>query len=153
MPQLNFGEIDDAEDFTPVPIDRYLCRLSEIVERSTKNGDELWSLKWEIITGKYQGRFIFDNLVFSETALKRVKLVCSRLGLDVSGEINLTPDLLTGRQAYLNIEIEQYESEKDGKTKSRNTVPFAGYEHYGGGEETAVAAGVQEDDSEGNLPF
>ena len=149
MPKIDFANIDDVQDFTPLPDGEYLCRLAEIEEASTYNGDELWKLKFEVTDGEFAGRYIFDNMVFSEAALKRVKLICSRLGIDVSGEIDLTPSMLEGATCYITTEIEEYE-DNEGKIKRRNTVPFAGYEHIDSQEkETASSSELSEE----KLPF
>ena len=152
MPKIDFSQIDDVKDFSPLPDGDYLCRLSEIEESTTQYDDELWKLKFEVAEGEYTGRYIFDNLVFSEAALKRVKLICSRLGLNVSGEIDLTPGMIEGRTCYLTVEIEEYE-DSEGRIKKRNVVPFAGYERADGAE-TDTEESVEEEDSEENaMPF
>ena len=153
MPKIDFGHVDDVQDFSPLPAGKYLCRLSGIEEASTQHGDEMWKLRFEVIKGPSAGRLVFDNLVFSEAALKRAKLICSRLGLDVSKELDLTPELIKGRVALLTVDIEPYE-DAEGRTKQRNTVPFAGYERASEPEATdAPPAGAAEDDSEEHLPF
>ena len=73
---------------------------------------------------------------------------------DVSGEIELTPSMLQGKVCYLTVETEDYE-DQEGKTKSRNVVPFAGYER---GDWTRVGPppeGTESpgDISEEDLPF
>jgi len=151
MPKIDFGHVDDVQDFSPVPAGKYLCRLSGIEEASTQHGDEMWKLRFEVTQGPYAGRLIFDNLVFSEAALKRAKLICSRLGLDVSKELDLTPELIKGRVAMLTVDIEPYE-DAEGRTKQRNVVPFAGYERSSESD-TPPPAGTGEDDSEEHLPF
>ena len=149
MPKIDFSNIDDVQDFTPLPDGEYLCRLAEIEEASTYNGDEMWKLKFEVINGEYTGRYIFDNMVFSEAALKRVKLICSRLGIDVSGEVDLTPSMLEGATCFITTEIEEYE-DNEGKIKPRNVVPFAGYERADAvSSESAGDSGLSEE----KLPF
>ena len=106
-------------------------------------------------SGPHRGRYIFDNMVFSDAALKRVKLICSRLGIDTSRELDLTPDLIKGRSCYVTVETEEYE-DQEGNTKQRNVVPFAGYERADGAPAATPAAetaGGAEDDSEEDLPF
>lgn len=127
MPKVDFSQIDDVQDFSPLPAGKYPCRLVEIEEARTQYDDEMWKLRFQVADGEHAGRFIFDNLVFSEAAMKRAKLICGRLGLDVSGKLDLTPDMLKGRSCLLTVEIEEYE-DQEGKTKKRNVVPFAGYE-------------------------
>ena len=129
MPKIDFNTVDDAEDFSPLPDGQYLCRLQDVEEALTQHGDEMWKLRFVVAEGEHEDRYVFDNLVFSAAALKRVKLICSRLGLDVSGELDVTPELLQGRSCQITVDTETYEDEA-GKTKRRNIVPFAGYDRY-----------------------
>ena len=152
MPKIDFSHVGDVQDFSPVPAGKYLCRLVGIEEASTQNGDEMWKLRFEIIKGPHANRLIFDNLVFSEAALKRVKLICSRLGLDVSKELDLTPELIKGRVAILTVATEPYE-DAEGRKKQRNTVPFAGYERASDSDEAPSTTAGEEDSSEEHLPF
>jgi hypothetical protein len=128
MSVIDFSKIEDVDDFSPVPAGSYLVRVDEVKEATTQRGDEMWRLRYVIEQGAYSGRCIFDRLVFSEAALPRVKLICSRLGLDVSGELDLRPELIEGCSCVLSVEIDEYEDEEGG-TKSRNVVPFAGYDY------------------------
>jgi hypothetical protein len=47
--------------------------------------------------------------------------------VDVSGEINLTPEMIKGKQAIVTVKLEDYVDD-EGREKKRNRVPFAGYE-------------------------
>ncbi len=96
MPRIDFSQVDDIQDFSPLPAGKYLCRLVGVEEASTQHGDEMWKLRFEVLKGPYAGRLIFDNFVFSDAALKRAKLIWSRLGLDVSKELDLTPETIKG---------------------------------------------------------
>ena len=78
-----------ADVYRPIPEGKYVCKMAEIEEASTKNGDEMWKLRLEVVEGAHAGRYLFDNLVFSAAAMKRVKLICSRLGIDVSGTLKI----------------------------------------------------------------
>ena len=158
MPRIDFSTIEDAEDFAPLPEDKYFCHLTRVEEASTQYGDEMWKLRFTVASGAHQGRYIFDNMVFSDAAMKRVKLICSRLGMDVSQEIDVTPDLIKGKACYITVETEDYE-DQEGNTKKRSIVPFAGYERADTADAEASVAGENsmeddsEDDSEDDLPF
>lgn len=155
MPKIDFNKVDDVQDFTPLPDGKYFCKVTDVEETSTQYGDEMWKLRLVVESGPYRGRCIFDNLVFSNAALKRAKLICSRLGLDVSQELDLTPSLIRGRSCYVTIGTEEYE-DHEGRTKRRNVVPFAGYDRSEESASTTVAPNDPsgaEDDSEEDLPF
>jgi hypothetical protein len=115
MPKIDFNKIDDVVDFSPLPPGKYMCKLADIEEASTQGGDEMWNLKFQVIDGEHTGRYVFDRLVFSQAALKRVKLVCSRLGINVDGELDLTPQMLAGRTCLLSIQNEEYEDNEGNK--------------------------------------
>lgn len=150
---IDFGKIDDAPDFKPVPAGKYLAELIKAEESTTEKGDPQWNLTFELLEGKVARRLIFDKLFFTEKALKRVKLVCGRLGIDVSSELELTPELLQTRLVYLDVEVTEYE--KDGKMVPTNEVPFAGYTHTEKTvqEREAEPVGATSNGSNPPLPF
>ena len=86
----------------------------------------MWKLRWAIEGGEHQGRLLFDNMVFNDRAMPRVKLICNVLGLDVSGEVDLEPEMLIGRRAMIETYIEEY-TDSNGAQKARNAIPWDGY--------------------------
>ena len=138
MPKIDFSKIDDVNDFSPLPEGEYLCRLTDIEETTTSQDDDQWKLRFLVEAGEYSGRYIFDNLFFSPKAMPRVKLISSRMRVDVSGEVDLQPEHLLDRQVLVTVTIGEYEGEK------RNRVLFAGYDFADGN--------TGEDDGE-NVPF
>lgn len=147
MPKVNFANVDDVDDYSPIPDGDYLCRLTEIELDSTRSGDEMWKLRFAVEEGEYAGRLIFDNLVFSAAAMKRVKLICSRLGIDTDGELDLVPDLIRGRRCVITVHTEEYVDAHE-QTRRRNVVPFAGY-----ASELVVMAADAEENNDDDLPF
>jgi hypothetical protein len=141
MPMINFGEVEDVQQFTPIPPGRYPFRVERVEEAETQNGDEMWRLGLRVLEGKYAGRWVFDNLVFSKTALKRVKSFCKAVGIDVNGDVDLESDALRGRKGEATVDIEEY-VDLNGKATKRNVVPFTGYE--------PAAAEAEDEDA---LPF
>jgi hypothetical protein len=123
--KIPFQKVPDAQDFTPVPDGEYLCRLTSVEESETKEGDGLWKMHFVIDEGEHSGSYIFDNLIFSEKALPRAKHICQELGLDTSGELDLTPAAIMDRKCYLSVTVEAYEV--GGVRKQKNKVLFTGY--------------------------
>ncbi len=154
MPTVNFAGItEESNGVTLLEEGTYPCRLAEVDVAETSKGDEMWRLRWVVEEGPHQGRLIFDNLVFSSAALGRLKLVCERLGIDTSGELDLRPSMLRGRHCLVRVEIEDYEA-ADGQLRKRNVVPWAGYGRADDSSATAVScktppAGGRDDD----IPF
>jgi hypothetical protein len=123
--KVNFENVSDAQDFTPLPDGEYLCRLAVVEESETKDGNDLWKLHFIVVEGEHAGSYIFDNLISSEKALPRAKHICQELGLDISGELDLTPAAIMDRKCYLTVTAETYEV--GGVRKQKNKVLFTGY--------------------------
>ena len=127
MPKIDLSKIDDVSDFSPIPDGKYFCRLVELEEDTTKSGDEMWKLRLKVLMGPHKGRLIFDNMVFSDRAMPRVKHICSSLGLGLSNGLDLTPDLILDRSCYVNVFTDDY-TDQEGNIKKTNKVPYTGYE-------------------------
>jgi len=120
--------MDPVDDFSiPVPEDTYLCRVKEVEETKARTGVLMWKLQLKILETEYQERVVFDNLVFTPKALPRVRLFCDALGLDTTGEVLLTPDMVKGKTCQVVVRIEEYENDY-GQNVRRNVVPYAGFE-------------------------
>lgn len=139
MPRINFNDVPEAGEFSPLPEGRYLCSVDNIEEDVTRDNDEMWKVKFRVEEGPHKGRYLFDNMVFSAKAMSRVKLICSRLGIDVSGEVDLQPNMLIGREVLIDVEIEKY-TDRSNQLKERNSIPFAGYFRANGEGESAPAS-------------
>jgi hypothetical protein len=124
MPKVNFANVPDPEEFSLVPEGKYLVKIAAIkVEETREHGNEMWRMSQEIMEGEHKGRVIFDRITFSNPkALSRVKLVCSRFGLNTSREVDLQPDMLIGCVAYANVTIREHDGKK------YNEIKFAAYE-------------------------
>jgi len=126
MPRVDFNNVSEIADFAPIPDGEYVCSLVDIETDLTRAGDEMWKLRWEVDGGEHDGRLLFDNLVFNAKAMPRVKLVCSSCGLDVTGEVDLNPDMLLNKRAMVMTYQEEYEDDR-GQAKVANRIPFDGY--------------------------
>ncbi len=60
----------------------------------------------------------------------------------------LKPAMIEGRTCVVSVEIEEYE-DREGNTKKRNVVPFAGYDYA----DTLDADTAPSNSSEKDIPF
>lgn len=125
MPAIDFSGIDDVGE--PIPEGKYRLRLTDVEESATQYGDEMWRLAHTVVEGKYEGRQVRDNLIFSAKAYPRAKLICSRLGVDTSGMVELTPAMLLDRAFVGTVVIKDYH-DADGNERKVNGLAFDGYE-------------------------
>ena len=120
MPRVDFSNVGDVADFSPIPDGEYLVRLVDIETDATRSGDEMWKLRLQVEGGEHDGRLLFDNLVFSAKAMSRVKLICASFGLDVSGTIDVEPELLLDKRAMVSTYQEEYEDDRGQQEKQRH---------------------------------
>lgn len=126
MPRVDFPSISDTAAFAPLPDGDYVCQITDVEIDRTKSGDEMWKLRLTVQDGEFAGRLLFDNLVFSQKALSRVKLVCGVFGIDTSGTLDLDPSMLLDKRALVSTYTEEY-VDGQGRTKIANRIPFEGY--------------------------
>ena len=134
MPKIDFSTVNDIADFDPVPDGQYLCTITDIESGLTKKGDDMWTLRLRIEGGEHNGRLLFDNIIFSDRALPRVKRIFACCGVDVSGEVDLDQVMLLDKRVF--VETFQEEREEDtGHRKVRNKIPYNGYHPVTGDED------------------
>jgi hypothetical protein len=129
MPRINFSKVDDAKSLPPAGL--YVCAVASVKEGETRDGDEMWRVRYKVIKGEQAGKVFFDNLVFSEAAMPRVKLACKALGIDTTAEVELNSEDILGLICSVRLEPSEY-VDKRGKTKQTVSVPFDGYGPAGG---------------------
>lgn len=154
MPRIDFRDVPDPDDFTPVPDGTYLSRLVGVDVSTTKNGDEMWRMRFTIESGPYEGRSFFDNLAFSPAARPRAKLFCSAIGFDTSANVDLEPEGVLERRCRVIVQIEDYVDSK-GATRQRNRVPYRGYLPLAATApgKAELSTGKPTEGDNGDLPF
>lgn len=117
MPEVDYPNIAE-NSYPPLPDGEYMVKLESLDEITTKDkGDEMWRLKWKVVGSNYDGRVLWDNLVFSETGFWRVKMLSSRIGLDTSKKSDLTPDMILGKLVNVDICEDEYKGKKGNKIR------------------------------------
>lgn len=149
--QIDFSTVDDADSFITVPEGTYLCRIGEVREATTREGGAMWGLRWEVADGDHAGRTaVWDNLIWSDRGLPRVKRVLALLGFDVSGPLDIDAHDLMGRRAHVEVAFEEREDPLSGKRVTRARVPYRGYAPVDGEH---GASGTNGEHGLGGTPF
>ncbi len=106
----------------------YTIKVIDGEKTYTKNGDEMWKMKYEIIeNGPFFGSLIFENIVFSEKALHRAHLIFAAFDIDMTvGEREYEYFELLDRVCKVNLENENY-TDKSGNVKTKAKISFDGY--------------------------
>ena len=149
MPTVNFSEIEDDGKYPPLPKGQYPCSIVMVTVESTRKGDEMWNIRFEVTEGQYAGRLIFDRLVFKGKGYVRIKGLCQALGLDVTGRVDLTPDAIHGRSCLVEVHIKEFEDHQ-GQTQKANNVAFDGFRPAKHKAQTTTTGSGGDDD---DMPF
>lgn len=150
--RVNWNGVDEAQDYGPVPAGTYLCRVAEAKAATTRYDDDMWKLTLEIAEGRYKGKQIWDNVVFSQGAMPRAKLICRCLGLETEGETDIYPEDLRNRTAYVTVTVEEYVN-KDGENRERNSVTYGGYSSAASDAVPVAAGESPESTVDDDIPF
>ena len=141
--RLDFSKIsDEPTTYELLPEGLTLLKVTDCEQTQTQKGNEMWKFIYQ----DKEERKIYENLVFSEKTLNRVKKTFSNLGLDVSGTAEYTPDDVIGlyMNAYLLIEDYEY----NGKKGQKNTIDIWQSEKANvGGAKKEIKKVVEDDDT------
>ena len=127
--RVDFSEVVDVEEFVSVPEGTYSCRLCDVHESTTRDGNPRLWFRLVVDSGDHAGKLAaVDGISLTPRAMSRAKHVLDKLGFDVSGEVELTPESLDGRRVQVQIVLEEREDPEAGRRQVRNRVPYRGYE-------------------------
>jgi hypothetical protein len=126
--RFDFSQVQDIESFVSIPEGSYACRVAEVREGLARDGSVRWSLRLEVLDGEYAGRTAgWDGLTWSDRGVLRVQRVLEALGFAVSGEVDIQPTELLGRQVRAAFVAEEREDPLSGRRTVRLRVPYSGY--------------------------
>ena len=151
MPNVDFQNVPDPEPgegktmFEPLPDGQYKAFIKEVREKQGPKG-MYFSIEWMITDGEFRGRKIWGSIFFTIPSLPRLKIMISRLGFDVSHPMDVTSEVLTGKQAWITLELKSYRNNNGDEVRT-NKITYAGFDPIGEG---AVDNPGEEDD--GDLP-
>ena len=119
MPRVKWSGVKDP---VPVPPGWYNVVVQKATDKTTRNGDDMIALQYEIITeGDFKGEKVFDNLVFSGDALPNVKFALEQMGMALEDDVDFDAEELVGRTVAIKTRMGEYQGQK------RPEVEFRGY--------------------------
>jgi hypothetical protein len=98
-----------------LPEDDYRVKVAEITQEEGQNADYLkW--KWEVVSGKFKGKFIYDNTSLAPQALWRLANLLTAMGQDVpDDDLELDFEELKGTEVMAVVHHEDYEGRPQAK--------------------------------------
>ncbi len=126
--QVDFTDTRDIAEYASIPAGVYLCRVTDVRESVTRDGNARWGLRLEVADGEYAGRTAgWDALIWSDRGMPRAKHVLDRFGFVTEGCVEIEPSDLLGRQAHVHFVPEEREDPVTGNRVMRLRVPYMGY--------------------------
>jgi hypothetical protein len=121
MPKINLA---DVKGLDPIPNGWYDAEVVHAEEGTSQAGNEKIDLRWKVLAGEFEGRLIFDNLVFTESTLWRVKQTLIALGFDADFKGSVDGEELLGRHAEILVstQVGSVDEESGEKYPDRNRV-------------------------------
>lgn len=126
MTMINWDNVDESCVNGLLEPGDYLVKIATIENKTTRAGDQMWRLRLDVQDEENKNLSVWDNLVFVEKALPRIKMLFSRIGIDLSGNQEVYPSQLIGQFIVAEISIEEYRL-STGEARKKNVVTFAGY--------------------------
>lgn len=113
-----------------IPAGTKVFAVIQTAERSTSSaGNPMMKLRWKIEdpnAGNFDGKSVFDTLVWSPNTMEIVKRALIAFGFDQRLKTRVTPDALQGRGCMITIGIQYDETKIDPNTNEpyepRNVV-------------------------------
>jgi len=134
MPKLK--DVEDSQGgFSLIPTGDYKVEVSNIEKKPSKAGNDCYYWRFEILSGEYRGRILFDTTSLVESALwklkKMLKGVCSEekyqdlKELDVDGgHFYGEMQLLKGKQLKVSVVHDEWpENSGEKREKIANYMP------------------------------
>lgn len=129
----------------PVPA-LYLVKVIDAKAVYTAAGNEMWPLILEIIEpgNEFFGNKIYENLVFTDPLMNRIKLAFESFEVAIKeGENEYQPKDIIGHIAKVQTQIEEYTNTR-GQKRKKATVTFDGYFEAGIDQPEEVSAADKE---------
>lgn len=117
MPKLNFAGVPDQIETSPVPAGEYVLELVDYKEGSVQSGNNkgatMYKLTFEVRDDdeKLNGRKVWDNQVFTEKSLFRVKGMLKAFGYDIpdgddADDVDFEYDDLLGEKLTARLSVQ-----------------------------------------------
>ena len=113
----------------------HTAKLIQIDDKETQNGDDMLVCQFKVIKGESEGAIVYDNLVLTDKALWKFKLVLEALGVKAEGKVVIDLDKLIDKVCDIEVAHEEY----NGQVRAR----ILGYSPA-----STASADIDDDDDE-----
>lgn len=93
----------------------HTAQLIQVDDKETQNGDDMLVCQFKVTKGDSEGAIVYDNIVLTDKALWKFKLVLEALGVAAEGKVVIDLDKLIGKTCDIEVAHEEY----NGQTRAR----------------------------------
>lgn len=105
----------------------HTAKITKIEEKTTAAGDAMLTFAWTVISGEDKGCRVYDNIVLTEKALWRFKMMLEAIGKKAEGRLKIDLDGLIGKICDINVYWDEYNGQTRAKIsdymKAHNVTP------------------------------
>lgn len=130
-------DLTGVESYTRASEGIHTAKIASIELTQSQGGDDMLKIAYEIIKGEDKGCKVFDNIVLTEKALWKLKLLLQAIGMKADGKVALDLDKMEGKICDITVIHEEYNGQLRAKVSE---VTKAG--------SATTEADIDEDDEE-----
>ena len=130
-------DLTGVESYTRASEGIHTAKIASIELTQSQGGDDMLKITYEIIKGEDKGCKVFDNIVLTEKALWKLKLLLQAIGMKADGKVALDLDKMEGKICDIDVIHEEYNGQLRAKVSE---VTKAG--------SATTEADIDEDDEE-----
>lgn len=148
--KVDFSNTGDREERQPLPPGLYPCRIIDAKEEIARTRKIFWKVRFQVETGPYADRYIFANIFWDGRALVRSMDLLKRVGIKVSGVMEVNPEQVIGRRCPVWVDVEDF-TDASGRQRRGNVIPPDGFRRPNPDGTTHM--GSDENPCDDDLPF
>lgn len=119
-----------ATDFEPLPADAYRVKVESCEDKKTQTGKDQTSIKLVVAEGEFEGRVLFDNLVWTNNNGEQNKVSLGRLraytiaihGEEAGAGANIDTESLVGGVCQVVVQMKTRVRKDTNETVTENNI-------------------------------
>jgi len=119
--KVNLEDINVNASYETLPAGTYTVRLSDYGIKTAQTGNEYMNCEFVVTTGEYEGRKLWDKIVFTLTALWKLKALALAVKYPQSNGTDVETDDIFGFAQGVDVKVKVIVDKFIGKSGSEQT--------------------------------
>jgi len=126
--KVNLKEVSVSGTYETLPAGLYTVKLMDYGMKTAQSGNEYMNCEFVIISGQYEGRKLWDKIVFTPTALWKLKSLALAVGFPKAEgedvETDAIFDYARGVEINVKVVVESYTDRQGNKQQSNKIEAY-----------------------------